>query len=140
MFADPDFDGDPVQIYEPDANDPPVPPDDEDGEDDDAGTGPDSTDDPPDDDVDGDGEADFPPLPPDIDIPPGDPPPRRTKYFVGDVPVFVVGRTGAVLRQGRPPDHRIFEGLHPKDGAQRLRLTRRLPGELEYGGPEGRDY
>ena len=28
-FADPDFDGEPVQIYEPDANDPIVPPDDE---------------------------------------------------------------------------------------------------------------
>ncbi len=27
-FADPDFDGDPVQIYEPDEHDPPVPPDD----------------------------------------------------------------------------------------------------------------
>ncbi len=31
-FADPDFDGEPVQIYEPDADDPIVPPDDEDGE------------------------------------------------------------------------------------------------------------
>ena len=28
LFADPDFDGDPVQIYEPSADDPPVPPDD----------------------------------------------------------------------------------------------------------------
>ena len=27
LFADPDFDGDPVQIYEPDPNDPPEPPD-----------------------------------------------------------------------------------------------------------------
>jgi type I restriction enzyme R subunit len=31
-FADPEFDGDPVQIYEPDANDPITPPDGEDGE------------------------------------------------------------------------------------------------------------
>ncbi len=30
LFADPDFDGDPVQIYEPDASDPPVPPTDQD--------------------------------------------------------------------------------------------------------------
>jgi type I restriction enzyme, R subunit len=30
LFADPDFDGDPVQIYEPGPDDPPVPPDDED--------------------------------------------------------------------------------------------------------------
>jgi len=29
LFADPDFDGDPVQIYEPGADDPPLPPDDE---------------------------------------------------------------------------------------------------------------
>ncbi len=28
LFADPDFDGDPVQIYEPGAGDPPIPPDD----------------------------------------------------------------------------------------------------------------
>ena len=28
LFADPDFDGDPVQIYEPGSDDPPVPPDD----------------------------------------------------------------------------------------------------------------
>jgi type I restriction enzyme R subunit len=28
-FADPDFDGEPVQVYKPGENDPPVPPDDE---------------------------------------------------------------------------------------------------------------
>jgi type I site-specific restriction endonuclease len=32
LFADPDFDGDPVQIYEPKANDSPVPPDTFDGD------------------------------------------------------------------------------------------------------------
>ena len=32
-FADPDFDGEPVQIYEPDDDDPIVPPDDDDGRD-----------------------------------------------------------------------------------------------------------
>ena len=32
LFADPDFDGDPVQIYKPGPDDPPVPPDDEDSE------------------------------------------------------------------------------------------------------------
>ena len=31
LFADPDFDGDPVQIYKPGPDDPPVPPDDSDG-------------------------------------------------------------------------------------------------------------
>lgn len=33
LFADPDFDGDPVQIYEPGDDDPPVPPDDPDQDD-----------------------------------------------------------------------------------------------------------
>ena len=31
LFADPDFDGEPVQIYEPDPDDPPTPPEDDDG-------------------------------------------------------------------------------------------------------------
>lgn len=41
LFADPDFDGDPVQIYEPGPNDPPVPPEDppEEGEEDPPGGG-----------------------------------------------------------------------------------------------------
>ena len=33
LFADPEFDGDPVQIYEPEPDDPPTPPDDGDGPD-----------------------------------------------------------------------------------------------------------
>ena len=33
LFEDPDFDGEPVQIYEPDPDDPPTPPGDEDGDD-----------------------------------------------------------------------------------------------------------
>ena len=72
LFADPDFDGDPVQIYEPTIDEPPVPP--EDGEEgaedevivDDFG---DPLDDPLDD---GDG-----------------PRPRRTKYYVDNVEVRV---------------------------------------------------
>ena len=73
LFADPDFDGDPVQIYEPKPNEPPVPPDDEK--------------------IDIDGEE----TPIDIDdekiiidiFPPeGGEPPR--KYYVHDVPVYVV--------------------------------------------------
>ncbi|PLY13832.1 MAG: restriction endonuclease [Sedimenticola sp.] len=68
LFADPDFDGDPVQIYEPGPEDPPVPPDGPDGED------------PPD-------VLPEPPKPP-----PGgedDPEPRK-KYVVADVPFYVV--------------------------------------------------
>ncbi|SHJ66700.1 type I restriction enzyme, R subunit [Malonomonas rubra DSM 5091] len=67
LFADPDFDGDPVQIYEPGPDDPPVPPE------------------PPE-----DGEPPDHPEPP--PIPPGDgpePEPRK-KYVVGDVPFYVV--------------------------------------------------
>jgi len=64
LFADPDFDGDPVQIYEPGPDQPPVPPDDEV--------------------IDVDGEEII------IDIfpPEGGDPPR--KYYVHDVEVTVV--------------------------------------------------
>jgi len=66
LFADPDFDGDPVVIYEPGPEDPPVPPEDPEG--------PDT------------------PTDPERPEPPTDPadPERRRKYVVGDVPVFVV--------------------------------------------------
>ncbi len=69
LFADPAFDGDPVQIYEPGPDDPPVPPDPE----------PDPT---------GDGPEPEPPeLGPFPDPEPGT---RRVKYYVGDVEVNVV--------------------------------------------------
>jgi type I restriction enzyme R subunit len=71
LFADPGFDGDPVQIYEPGEDDPPVPPD------------------PPDD---GEGGEDGPviddPLPP--DPPGGGEGEPRVKYIVDDVPFWVV--------------------------------------------------
>ncbi len=68
LFADPDFDGDPVVIYEPGPEDPPLPPDEPDSPGDDEPPGPQE-----------------PPLPPGG----GDPEPR-VKYVVGDVPFFVV--------------------------------------------------
>jgi len=69
LFADPDFDGDPVQIYEPGPADPPTPPDD-----------------PP--------EAGDPLLPEDVMLDPidagmDDEPIRPTKYYVDDVEVVV---------------------------------------------------
>ncbi len=68
LFADPSFDGDPVQIYEPGPDDPPVPPDPPDGSE-------------------GPGEGgDFPPEP--SPEPPGGE--KRYKYVVGDVPVYVI--------------------------------------------------
>jgi type I restriction enzyme R subunit len=67
LFADKDFDGDPVQIYEPKPGEPPVPPD----EPEDVGANQ-----PP--------NQPEPPLPP---LPPGE---RRIKYVVGDVSVYVV--------------------------------------------------
>jgi type I restriction enzyme R subunit len=66
LFADPDFDGDPVVIYEPGPEDSPVPPEEPGGP---------------------EGPEDPQPLEPPGD--PEDPEPRR-KYVVGDVPVFVV--------------------------------------------------
>jgi len=71
LFADPDFDGDPVQIYEPGPDETPVPPDD----------------DPP---IDVDGEEIIIDVEDDgiiIDTEGGEPP---RKYYVHDVPVYVV--------------------------------------------------
>ncbi len=74
LFADPDFDGDPVQIYEPGPDEPPIPPDDvPEGE---TGEGP-------------DGGTTVDPWPPGPDEGPG-PPTGRVKYVVDDVPVWVV--------------------------------------------------
>jgi len=70
LFADPAFDGDPVVIYEPGPEDPPLPPEEPE---------------PP-------TETPEPPLPP--EPPPGpagpEPPKPSRKYIVGDVPVYVV--------------------------------------------------
>lgn len=73
LFADPDFDGDPVLIYNPKPNEDPVPPDDPGG-----------------DDVIVDNPDDIPDFP-DVTIPArgGDNPPPK-KYYVDDVPVSVV--------------------------------------------------
>jgi type I restriction enzyme R subunit len=77
LFADPDFDGEPVQIYEPGPGDAPVPPDEPDGDETKpAGgraTGEDVITDPFDPPGPDDGEGG-----------------RRVRYFVNDVPVYVV--------------------------------------------------
>jgi type I restriction enzyme R subunit len=71
LFADPDFDGPPEQVYEPKNDEPPVPPDDDAPEDKTGGTG-----------SPGDPE---PPLPPDDE---GE---KRIKYVLGgEVTVYVV--------------------------------------------------
>jgi len=71
QFADPDFDGPPVQIYEPGPDEPPIPPDEPPTE---PPTG---------------GETPEPPPPPDT-VPGGDGPHPRTRYYVDNVPVSVV--------------------------------------------------
>lgn len=71
LFADPNFDGDPVQIYEPGPDEPPIPPDE-----------------PPTEPTPG-GEPPETPLPPDSG-PGGEGPTPRTRYFVDNVPVSVV--------------------------------------------------
>lgn len=73
LFADPDFDGDPVQIYEPTPDETPVPPDDE-VIDVDGGETPI--------DIDDDGTI--------IDIFPPEEGESPRKYYVHDVPVYVV--------------------------------------------------
>ena len=72
LFADPDFDGEPVQIYEPKGDDPPVPPDD-----DTAGPSGDETGVPPEGGV-------------TVDPPPPEPGKKRVRYVIDDVPVMVV--------------------------------------------------
>jgi type I restriction enzyme R subunit len=70
LFADPAFDGEPVQIYEPGPDESPVPPEEPDNADEDEKSEPE----PPSPDPPGEGE------------PPGEP---RRKYVVDDVEVFV---------------------------------------------------
>jgi len=74
LFADPAFDGDPVQVYEPKGDEPPVPPDD--------------VAEPPE----GGGPAGGGDLPPEDGGEPGagERGGGRVKYVVGNVPVFVV--------------------------------------------------
>jgi type I restriction enzyme, R subunit len=88
-FADPEFDGEPVQIYEPGEDDPVTPPDDvpptSDGED---AIPPEPGE---------DEEIIVDPQPPDIPIPPGDDTPR--KYHIQGRPVSVVAERVEYLAQ-----------------------------------------
>jgi type I restriction enzyme R subunit len=82
-FADPDFDGDPVQIYEPGENDPPVPAE------------PPPTPEPPDsgddDDVTEEEEVLVDPPPPGLpDVPPPPPTPPPPKFYIHGNPVTVL--------------------------------------------------
>jgi type I restriction enzyme R subunit len=81
LFADKDFDGEPVQIYQPGPDDTPVPPDDPEGDVPETGGAdglPGTT----------DGGDDFPPD--DTDGGGGEGGGKRIKYVVADVPVYVV--------------------------------------------------
>lgn len=75
LFADPDFDGDPVQIYEPGEDEPPVPPDVD---------GPDYPNDGQPGEEDGGGNDPDPPMPPG---PEGPDEPR--KYYVNNIEVMI---------------------------------------------------
>jgi type I restriction enzyme R subunit len=79
LFADPDFDGDPVQIYEPDSSEPPIPQDETTDEDETAGL--DATDPP----FPGDDEP-FPDKP-NIEL--GEDGYKPKKYYINDIPVSV---------------------------------------------------
>lgn len=74
LFADPDFDGDPAQIYEPADGDSPVPPDDQEGTDDDGGLD----------------WVDGPDQPVGGEDGTGDGIAFRKKYYIKDEPVMVV--------------------------------------------------
>ena len=72
LFADPDFDGPPIQIYEPGPDESPVPPEEPEPDPPEEATDPIPVPEPPDG-----------PLPPEADK-------KRVKYYVGDVPVQVI--------------------------------------------------
>ncbi len=80
LFADPDFDGDPVQIYEPGPDDPPLPPDDLEDESTPDDPGETVIVDPPG----SDDETDDGPVDP-------QPPDGPRKYYVNNVSVSVIG-------------------------------------------------
>jgi type I restriction enzyme R subunit len=79
LFADPDFDGEPVQIYEPGIEESPVPPESEETEESEEFEGVKDIDRP---------GLDTPP--PDIGIDEGDPDAEPRKYYVNDVSVTVI--------------------------------------------------
>ncbi|MBX7244056.1 MAG: DEAD/DEAH box helicase family protein [Candidatus Sumerlaeaceae bacterium] len=95
LFADPAFDGDPVQIYEPGTDDPAVPPDTPEGE---EGDDPDSP----------EGDGQEPGSDEIIDYGPdgfaGAPGGRRRKYYVDDVAVMVLSERVQYL----DPDGRLI--------------------------------
>jgi type I restriction enzyme R subunit len=99
QFADPDFDGDPVQIYEPKEGQSPVPPDDLDPEDPDGNeSGPVSSADDPTDQITGEGDGNSP----------GDPlgssgGSRPKRYTVGNLSVKVIAERVQYLgADGKP--------------------------------------
>ena len=113
LFADPDFDGDPVQIYEPGAGDPVVPPEEEPQEDE-------TTDIP--------GDTFIPdepqtPAPPDISIDENED--RVRKYYVNNVEVKVVnervqyyGKDGKLITESLKQYSRenLLREFHTVDG------------------------
>ena len=109
-FADPEFDGEPVQIYEPKEGDPMDPPDEPPINGDDI---------PPD--VPGDDEPppDGPPLPPD-----GGP---IKKIYVDGVSASIVAERVQYLDEARQARHRIVARLHQEGPAPALRESRRFP-------------
>lgn len=109
LFADPDFDGDPVQIYEPGPDDPPVPPDtaQTDGAD---------------------------PAVPEVESPPGAGDPT-TKYVVADVEVRIVSERVQYLdANGRLITESLKDYTHR--GSQGIRIPERLSECLERRRPQ----
>ena len=118
-FADPNFDGEPVQIYQPEDDDPITPPDDVPPMDDDedgipAEPGEDETI------VDG---------PPDITLPleGGD----MRKVYVDGVGATIIRRAGGIPRRERQAGDRVAPRLHKEGAAKTLRQPRRFPEALE---------
>ena len=88
LFADPNFDGDPVQIYEPSSDQSPLPPDDQNPDDHNPGD--------PDTDPNSNGQPDDPEFPSGLGFKVGAPPVR---YVVNNVPVRVAVERVQYLNQ-----------------------------------------
>jgi type I restriction enzyme R subunit len=118
LFADPDFDGEPVQIYEPGPHDPTAP-------DDEAGAT-----------ANGDDGTVYPK---------GgstgsrivERPERRQKYYVDAVEVQILAERVQYLDRGRQPANRLLPRFQPREPARPLCLAGRLPEALERSRTQG---
>jgi type I restriction enzyme, R subunit len=128
-FADPDFDGEPVQIYEPGKDDPIAPPDEVP-----TSGGPDEE--PPE--KPGKGETIVDGWPPDTDLPGiGG---KKKKVYVDGVDVRIIAERVEYLDENGKLVTESLRDFTKKFAEEALRQPRRLPETLEGGGTQAGDH